>query len=71
MTFQKLRKVGNSFVVTIPPDEIERQNLQIGEMVAIDIRRVEIRPVLPDKLKDAFEESWREHEDVYRDLAKR
>jgi putative addiction module antidote len=71
MVYQKLRKVGNSFVVTIPKDEIDRQNLQEGQMVAIDVNPAEIRPVLSDELREAFEESWKKHEAGYRYLAGR
>ena len=69
MIWQKLRKVGNSYVVTIPKEEIERQNLQEGQMLAIEVQAVEIRPVPSPALRQAFEESWRRNEAAYRYLA--
>ena len=39
----KLRKVGNSYVVTIPMDMIERFELKEGDFVAIDIDTEEIK----------------------------
>lgn len=71
MIYQKLRKSGNSYIVTIPKDEVERQGFQEGQMLAIDVRPAEIRPVLSDALKEAFEESWGRNEAGYRYLAGR
>jgi len=71
MIYQKLRKVGNSIVVTIPKDEIERLNLEAGQLVAIQVQPAEIRPVLSDELQQIVEESWQEHEAGYRYLAGR
>jgi putative addiction module antidote len=39
----KLRKVGNSYVVTIPKDTIDRFNLNEGDFLAIDLDANEIR----------------------------
>ncbi len=39
----KLRKVGNSYVVTIPMDMIERFELSEGDFIAIDIDTQEIK----------------------------
>ena len=44
--WQKLRKVGDSYVVTIPKEEVERQKLQEGQLMAIEIQPAEIPPVL-------------------------
>ena len=41
-----LRRNGNSVVVTIPPDELARLGVALGDMVEIQIRPVEIRPKL-------------------------
>lgn len=71
MLYQKIRKVGNSYVVTIPKDEVERLNLEPGQFVAVHIQAAEIRPVLSDTLREAFEESWADNEDGYRYLAGR
>ena len=71
MIWQKLRKVGNSYVVTIPKEEIERQQLQEGQLLAIEIRPAEIYPTLSPELREAFEESWQCNEAGYRYLADR
>ena len=39
----KLRKVGNSYVVTIPKDTIDRFNLKEGDFLAIDLDTDEIK----------------------------
>ena len=69
MIWQKLRKVGNSYVVTIPKEEVERQNLRDGQLLSIEIRPAEIRPVISPDLRKAFEESWQQNEQTYRYLA--
>lgn len=71
MIFQKLRKSGNSYIVTIPRDEIDRLGLAEGQMLAIEVRPAELRPVLSHELREAFEESWKRHEAGYRYLAGR
>ena len=71
MIFQKLRKSGNSYIVTIPKDEVVRQGFEEGQMLAIVVRPAEIRPVLSDELREAVEESWKRHEAGYRYLAGR
>jgi len=38
----KLRKVGNSYVVTVPKDTIDRFNLKEGDYLAIDFDPSEI-----------------------------
>jgi antitoxin component of MazEF toxin-antitoxin module len=60
MIIQKLRRAGNSLVVTIPRDEIERQGLSEGELVAVDVRRVEVRPALPADLAAHVEKLGRD-----------
>jgi putative addiction module antidote len=39
----KLRKVGNSYVITIPKDTIDRFNLNEGDFLAIDLDTDEIK----------------------------
>jgi len=39
----KLRKVGNSYVVTIPKDTIDRFELKEGDFVAIDLDTEEVK----------------------------
>lgn len=65
MLMQKIRKSGNSYIVTIPRDEMERQGLQEGDTVAFDIRKVEHRVQLDPEVRAAFERSWEMYKDDY------
>jgi putative addiction module antidote len=56
MLLQKMRKVGNSFVVTIPKEEVERLNLRDGDLVGIEVRRVTVRPEMAPDVRAAFDE---------------
>jgi antitoxin component of MazEF toxin-antitoxin module len=68
---QKIRKVGNSFVITIPRDEMERRGLEEGQLVAVDVQPLEIRPVMRTEVREAFERSWKRSEAAYRYLSDR
>jgi putative addiction module antidote len=69
MITQKIRRVGNSFVVTIPKEEAERQNLQEGDFVGIEVRKVQLKPEMSPEVRAAFERSWKAYEEDYRYLA--
>jgi antitoxin component of MazEF toxin-antitoxin module len=71
MFYGKLRRAGNSYVVTIPKDQIDEQNLEEGQLLAVHVQRAEVRPVLSEAARKAFEDSWRENEAGYRYLAGR
>lgn len=71
MITAKLRRSGNSFIVTVPKDEVERLALKEGQTVAVEVRPVEVRPVLAPDLREAFEASWERNEAGYRYLAGR
>ncbi|MBI2321013.1 MAG: AbrB/MazE/SpoVT family DNA-binding domain-containing protein [Chloroflexi bacterium] len=71
MIQQKLRRVGNSYVVTIPREEVERLGLKEGELLAVEVRPLEVRPVLAPEVAAAFEASWRRNEHGYCYLADR
>lgn len=71
MIQQKLRKVGNSFVVTIPKDEVERRGFREGQLLAIEVEPVEVVPMMSPEVLKAFEESWARNEEAYRYLADR
>jgi len=68
MIYQKLRKSGNSYVVTIPMDEVESLHLEEGDLVGLTLVKGEIRPVLPDDLENLAERSWERNEKGYRYL---
>jgi antitoxin component of MazEF toxin-antitoxin module len=67
----KLRKSGNSFIVTVPRDEVERLGLTEGQMVSVEVHPLEVRPALTPELREAFEASWERNEEGYRYLAGR
>jgi antitoxin component of MazEF toxin-antitoxin module len=68
---QQLRKVGNSYVVTVPKDEVERRGWQEGQLLALQLTALEVRPVLRPELQDIVDELLDEHEDALRYLAGR
>jgi antitoxin component of MazEF toxin-antitoxin module len=68
---QQLRKVGNSYVVTVPKDEVEQRGWQEGQLLAIQLTALELRPVLGDDLREAIEERWERNEEALRYLADR
>jgi antitoxin component of MazEF toxin-antitoxin module len=60
-----LRKRGNSYTVTIPPEEVEKQNMHEGDLVGIEIRKLEIRPQMSPEVRAAFEYAVKEYaEDI-------
>jgi putative addiction module antidote len=71
MFTQQLRKVGNSFVVTIPKDEVERRGWKEGQFLAIQVTEMEIRPVLSPELEAIVDDLIDKHEDALRYLADR
>lgn len=49
-----LRRNGNSVVITIPREELERVGAHEGDMVEVQIRPVDITPRLTPALKAAL-----------------
>lgn len=70
MIQQKLRRQGNSLVVTIPKEEVKRLHLHEGQTLLIDVQPLELRPILSPELREVVEESWQRNEAGYRALAK-
>ncbi len=54
MITQQLRKVGNSYVVTVPKDEVERRSWHEGQLLAVQLIELEVRPILGDDLREAI-----------------
>ena len=71
MFTQQLRKSGNSFIVTIPKDEVERRGWQEGQLLGVQLTELEVRPVLSPELAEVVDELLDEHEDALRYLADR
>ena len=55
MVVSKLRKSGNSFIVTISREEVKRLGLHEGQPVIVEVRPAEIRPILAADLREAFD----------------
>jgi antitoxin component of MazEF toxin-antitoxin module len=47
MVTATVRRVGNSLVVTLPKDEAARLGVGEGDLVSLEVRRLDVRPVLP------------------------
>ncbi|MFN8594051.1 MAG: hypothetical protein U0031_21565 [Thermomicrobiales bacterium] len=71
ITQQQLRKSGNSYVVTIPKDEVERHGWREGEFLSIQVTQLSLQPVLGADLQQALEERWERNEEALRYLADR
>ncbi len=67
----KLRKSGNSYIVTVPREEVQRLELQAGQLVAVEVHPLDVRPALTPDLRAVFEASWKRNEAGYRYLAGR
>jgi antitoxin component of MazEF toxin-antitoxin module len=55
MLAQKLRQVGNSYVVTIPKEEVERLGLQVDDLVGIEVHKLRVVPELAPDVAAAFQ----------------
>ena len=51
-----IRKSGNSFVIRVPREEMERAGVQVDQHVLVEIRPIEIRPKLTPRLQAVAEE---------------
>ena len=71
MITQQLRKVGNSYVVTVAKEEVERRGWQEGQLLAVQLTELEVRPILRPELREIVDELLDEHEDALRYLAGR
>ena len=71
MFTQQLRKSGNSYIVTIPKEEVERRGWKEGQLLAIQVNELEVRPVLSDDFREAIDERWERNEEALRYLAGR
>jgi antitoxin component of MazEF toxin-antitoxin module len=58
MIQQQLRKSGNSLVVTIPKEEVDRLGLREGQVVAVQLTPMELKPVLAPDLQEVLDRSW-------------
>ena len=71
MIVQQLRKSGNSYVVTVPKEEVERRGWREGQHLAIELTEVELRPTLPPDLQEIVDKNWEKNLPALRYLAGR
>ena len=71
MLIARLRKSGNSFIVTVPSEEVKRLHLRAGQTVAVEVRPLEVRPGLPPDLEEIYEDVFQRIEPGLRYLADR
>ena len=70
----RIRKAGNSYVVTIPPQELKARGLHAGQLVGFEPVPVELRPVTPPRLtpdQEADQSGDLPHAQVERDWSAR
>ena len=65
MLVGKLRKTGNSYVVTVPKEVMDRQNLHEGDYVALEIRKADYQIQMDPDVRAAFERSMALYKDDY------
>ena len=70
MIAAKIWKAGNSYVVTIPREEMEARGLHIGQLVGIEPIPMEIRPVDPLTAEQRAA-GWKTHDDVSQEIEDR
>jgi antitoxin component of MazEF toxin-antitoxin module len=50
-----IRKSGNSFIIRVPREEMERVGVGVDEYVLVDIRSAEVRAKLTPRLEETAE----------------
>lgn len=69
MIESKIRKQGNSYVVTIPRAAMEKYQLREGQQIAFTPTRQEVMPVLDPTLQKVADDVFSEYKDVFKYLA--
>ncbi|HEV2066264.1 MAG TPA: AbrB/MazE/SpoVT family DNA-binding domain-containing protein [Thermomicrobiales bacterium] len=65
----KIRKQGNSYVVTIPRAAMEKYQLREGQQIAFTPTKQELTPVLDPALQNVADDVFKEYKDVFEYLA--
>jgi antitoxin component of MazEF toxin-antitoxin module len=74
MIARRIRKAGNSYVVTIPPMQMKARGLREAQLVGFEPVPLELRPVAPPQLspdEEADTSGDVPHEQVVRELEER
>jgi putative addiction module antidote len=64
LTPQKVRKVGNSLVVTIPADFAEQHNIKAEDLVRVTVETLTVLPRLRPELEQHAEHLLAEHREA-------
>jgi antitoxin component of MazEF toxin-antitoxin module len=65
----RIRRSGNSFIIRIPREEMERVGLEVDDYVLVELRPADVRPKLAADLMDAVEAEIPLSVDAFRLLA--
>jgi antitoxin component of MazEF toxin-antitoxin module len=71
MIAQQLRRAGNSYVVTIPKEEVERHGWQEGQLLGVELTELELRPVLRSEIRELLDTRWEHNKPALDYLATR
>lgn len=74
MLVQALRKRGNSYVLTVPKEVVEKKGWVVGQQLCFepqDLEELTRRPAIRPEIQEAFESSWEDSEPAMRYLADR
>lgn len=63
MIRQKLYKIGNSYFVPIPRQEVARLGLREGQLLEVEIQPARSSPTIAPEILEAFEASWARYEE--------
>jgi antitoxin component of MazEF toxin-antitoxin module len=69
MLMQQVRQVGHSYVVTIPKEEVERLGLRVNDLVAVEVRKLQVTPQLTPEIAVAHHWSRERYAAVFDYLA--
>lgn len=63
MIRQKLYKIGNSYFVPIPRQEVARLGLREGQLLELEIQPARSSPAIAPEILEAFEASWARYDE--------
>lgn len=65
----QIRRAGNSLVIRLPREELEREGIAIDEYVSVDLHAIAITPRVPTDLRAAFEAEVARGDEAFARLA--
>jgi len=58
---QKVWRSGNSLVVSIPKEEAERQGIHEGDLVEVQVQKMELRPAMRPEVAAALDRAMNKY----------